>query len=76
MNPALDALTKAVTDEEGAADSIITLVGGLSEFIKANTTNPAALTALAESLDAKKKAILDAITANPVPGQVIPPPSA
>lgn len=73
MNP-LDTLTASVTSVEGAADSIITLVGGLSDYIKANTTNPAALTALANGLDAKKAAILAAINANPVPGQVIPPP--
>ena len=72
---ALDALTKAVTDTEGAADSVITLLGQLSAYIKANTTNPAALQTLADGLEAKKQAIIDAISANPVPGQVVPPPT-
>ncbi len=70
MNP-LDTLTQAVTDETGAADSIIALVGGLSQYIKDHATDPAAMTALADALNAKKQAILDAVAANPVPGQVL-----
>jgi hypothetical protein len=70
MNP-LDALTAAVTAETGAADSIITLVGGLSDYIRAHSADPAAMTALADSLNAKKQAILDAVAANPVPGEAL-----
>ena len=70
MNP-LDTLTQAVNDETGAADSIIALVGGLSTYIKDHASDPAAMLALADSLNAKKQAILDAVAANPVPGQVL-----
>ncbi len=70
MNP-LDVLTQAVNDETGAADSIIALVGGLSDYIRSHATDAAAMTALADTLTAKKQAILDAVAANPIPGEMM-----
>lgn len=72
MTVELDRLTASVTAEEGQVDSLITLVTGLSALIKASVNDPAALTALADSLDAKSAAIAAAVAANPLPGTTAP----
>jgi hypothetical protein len=66
MNP-MDAITKAVNDASAGDDSIIALCTGLSAYIAAHKTDPAALQALADSLNSKTAAVVAAIAANPIP---------
>lgn len=70
MNP-LQPITDAVTAVDGASDSIIALCAGLSAYIAAHKTDPAALQALADNLTAKSAAIVAAVAANPVPGDAV-----
>lgn len=64
MTPELQRLTDSVAALKSADDSLITLVGGLAQIIRDNAGNPAALNALADSLDAEKQKVADAVTAN------------
>ncbi len=66
MNPMAD-ITAAVTAANGADDSIIALCTGLSAYIVAHKTDPAALEALATNLNSKAAAVAAAVAANPVP---------
>jgi hypothetical protein len=75
MTAEFDVLTAAVTDVSGAVDSVLTLVTGLSAYIKAHANDPAALLAFAKDLETKKDAIVAAVAANPVPGDEITPPA-
>ena len=67
MSAELDRLTASVTAEEGQVDSLIALVNGLAQIIRDNVSNPAALTALADSMDAETGKIQAAVAANPLP---------
>lgn len=67
MSAALDRLTTDVTAIRGAADSLIALVNGLAQIIRDNATDPAALNALADSLEAKVADINAAVAANTHP---------
>jgi chromosome segregation ATPase len=53
-------VAEATTVEEGA----ITLLGQLSADLKAAKTDPAAIQAIADSIDAEKAKLADALTAN------------
>lgn len=66
MNP-LDAITAAVAKANGADDSVIALCSGLSAYIASHKTDPAALQALADNLNAKADAVAAAVAANPIP---------
>lgn len=63
---ALDDLTAAVAAEDTVVDSAITLLQGLKAALDAAiaSNNPAALTALSNSIGAKTKALSDAVVAN------------
>jgi hypothetical protein len=69
MSAELDRLTTEVEETRGVVDSAIALIQGfkaaLDEAIASG--NPAALTALSDSLDAKTNELADAIAANPLP---------
>lgn len=67
MSAELDRLTAAVAAEKTADDSLIALVQGLAQQIRDNATDPAALTALADSLDADQAAIAAAVAENTPP---------
>lgn len=67
MSAVVDNLTAKVAKIEGAADSALVLLQGLSDYIKANVNDPVALQALADSLDTEGDKIAAAVAANPVP---------
>lgn len=67
MSTELDRLTQSVARITEQDDSIITLVQGLAQQIRDNANNPAALNALADSLDADSQKVADAVTANTIP---------
>ena len=71
MSAELDRLTASVTKIKDQDDSIIALVNGLAQQIRDNAGNPAALNALADSLDAEATKVADAVTAN----TTTPPPA-
>lgn len=72
MSEAFDALTAEVAETKGAVNSLITLVQGLSAYIKANAADEQAMLDLAASLDADQAEITAAVAANPVPGDTPP----
>lgn len=61
----LTQITNKVTDIEGAADSAIALIQALAAEVRANATDPAALSALADRLDAQSAELGAAVAANP-----------
>jgi hypothetical protein len=63
----LERLTTEVTETQGAVQSAIILIQGLADYIRLHATDPAALTALADNLDAQQAEIAAAVAANPVP---------
>jgi uncharacterized coiled-coil protein SlyX len=71
MSAELDRLTASVTKIKDQDDSIIALVNGLAQQIRDNANNPAALNALADSLDAEAQKVADAVSQNTTP----PPPT-
>lgn len=60
----LTRLTAAVEKGKTVDESAATLLGQLSELIRTNAENPAALTALADALDTQQAALTAAIAAN------------
>lgn len=60
----LTRLTAAVERDSTVNQSAITLLNSLSQLIRDNATDPAALTALADQLDAQQQALADAVVAN------------
>jgi len=60
----LNRLTAAVERDNTVNQSAITLLNNLSQLIRDNATDPAALNALADQLDAQQQALADAVTAN------------
>lgn len=67
MTPELQRLTTEVEETRTAQAGLITLVNGLAQQIRDNVNDPAALTALADSLDAGQTEIAAAVTANTTP---------
>jgi hypothetical protein len=65
--PEYQALLAAVTAAQGAEASGTVLINGLGAYIAANKTNPAALQALADSLQKPNADLATAVAANPVP---------
>lgn len=60
----LQRLTDEVAQTTTVIDSAVALIGGLAQQIRDNATNPAALNALADSLDTKSNELAAAVTAN------------
>lgn len=60
----LTRLTAAVERDETVNASAITLLNQLSQLIRDNANDPAALAALADRLDAQQQALADAVVAN------------
>lgn len=67
MSAELDRLTTEVTEMSGVVDSAVALIGGLADQIRQLQTDPAALAALADSLDAKANELAAAVAANTTP---------
>lgn len=67
MSAELDRLTTDVANLRTVEDSAITLLQGLAAQIRDNANDPAALTALADSLEADTADLSAAITANTTP---------
>ena len=64
MSAELDALTAKVVETNTVMGSAVALIGGLAAQIEALKTDPAALSALAASLEGSKAALAAAILAN------------
>lgn len=64
MSAEIDRLTASVTSLTTVDDSLVALVGNLAQTIRDNATDPAALNALADKLDAESTKVADAVTAN------------
>lgn len=60
----LARLQTEVTEMAGVVDSAITLIAGLAQQIRDLASDPAALTAMADELDAKANALAAAVVAN------------
>lgn len=63
MSAELDRLTTEVTETATVIDSAIVLIGGLAQQIRDLQNDPAALSALADSLDAKQAELAAAVAA-------------
>lgn len=70
----LDRITESVRNVNTKADSLITLVHGMAEKIRELSTDPAALNALADELDAQSGELQAAIDAN-TPQEPTPTPT-
>jgi predicted nucleic acid-binding Zn-ribbon protein len=68
----LTRLTTEVTENSSAIDSAVTLIEGLAEQIRQLATDPAALNALADQLDASSNRLAAAVQAN-TPAEEEPP---
>ena len=64
MSAALDKITAEVTETKGIIQSAVALIEGLAQQIRDMKDDPAALDALADSLDTDSKALADAVAAN------------
>ena len=64
MSAALDRITAEVSESRTATDSALALIAGLVTQIRDNANDPAALTALADSLDAQQADLAAAVTEN------------
>lgn len=64
MSAEVDRLKASVTQLATVDQSVITLLRGMSDQIRALKQDPAALTALADEVDARVKELGDAVTAN------------
>lgn len=62
----LDRLTTEVSETETVVDSAIALITGIAQQLRdaVAQNNPAAITALADKLDAKQAELAAAVTAN------------
>ena len=67
MSAAFDRLVASVAAVNTKADSLIALVQGLAQLLRDNATDPAAVTALADQLDAQTAEIQGALDANTPP---------
>lgn len=63
----LDQLTADVQADKDAVNSAITLINGLAQQIKDAGTDPAALKALTDQLEANTSSLAAAVTANTTP---------
>lgn len=73
MSAEFDRLTKEVGETKDAADKAVALIQSLAQQIRDNVGDPAALTALADSLDASQKEINEAVDAAGTPAPVTQP---
>ncbi len=75
MSAELDRLTTEVSENTTVIESAIALIEGLAQQIRDNATDPASLTALADSLDSESNKLGAAVAANtPQPQPPAPTP--
>jgi peptidoglycan hydrolase CwlO-like protein len=60
----LERLQTEVSEMSGVVDSAVVLIGGLAQQIRDLAQDPAALTAMADELDAKASRLAAAVAAN------------
>ena len=65
--PELGTLTTEVSETVGTMQSAVVLINGLAQQIRDNVSDPAALLALANSLDSETNALAAAVAANAPP---------
>ena len=64
MSAELDRLTTEVSETKTVVDSAIALLGQLAQLIRDAASDPAAINALADELDAKSNELAEAVAAN------------
>lgn len=64
MSAEIDRLTASVTNLTTVDDSLVALVGNLAQLLRDSASDPAAITALADKLDAEAGKVSEAVTAN------------
>ncbi len=67
MSAELDRLTTEVAETRNVVDSAILLIKSLADQIRDNADDPAALNALADTLDAQQADLAEAVAANTMP---------
>lgn len=63
-NKSLEKLTNEVSETGNAVDGAVALLNDLSQRIRDNSDDPAALAKLADDLDAQQRKLAEAIVAN------------
>lgn len=64
MASEIDRIETDVTAIGGAVDSAVALLGKLADLIRNNANDPARLNKIADDIEAKSKALADAVVAN------------
>lgn len=72
MSAEMDRIKASVAALTTAEKSLVKLVKDLAQLIRDNATDPAALTAIADEMDADSKEIADAVVENTPPAAVDP----
>jgi hypothetical protein len=67
QSDAIDRLTASVTAEETVLDSLLAAFSGLADIIRATPATTAAISALADKVDADAQKMAAAVTANTTP---------
>lgn len=70
----IEDLTAEVAETKGIMQSAKVLIEGFAAALAAAGTDPVKLAELRTSLDAGSTELQDAIIANPLPGEIVPPP--
>lgn len=71
----IQELTTEVEETKGIMASAMTLIRGFAAALAAAGTDPVALTNLKNSLNAGSEELAAAIAENPLPGEVVTPPT-
>lgn len=75
MSVEMDRLTASVAAQKTVDDSVVALLNGVGKQLRdliAAGSNPAALTALADSIDKNNQTVVDAVTLNTPPVPPVP----
>lgn len=64
MSAEIDRLTASVTNLTTVDASLVTLVGNLAQLLRDSASDPAAINALADKLDAEAATVAQAVTDN------------
>lgn len=64
MSAEIDRLTASVTNLTTVDASLVTLVGNLAQLLRDSASDPAAINALADKLDAEAATVSQAVTDN------------
>lgn len=75
-SPESEALRVQVERIKGVVPSAVATINGFAQYVRDHADDPVALRAYADSLTADADALATAITANPLPGEVVTPSAA